>query len=372
MTSALLLCLAACGGEQKPAEGPESNAAKVEPTPAVTATVAATTEATPPPAPKPTFADLQGKAWTIAMEGMNTHDAKKAASIYSDGASWQMIGMPPVTGREAIEKNMAGYYAAFPDMKSGVNYVFNKGDVSIVVSTDMGTHKGDMGPWKATSKPVGWTTATVQWWTDDGKIKQERMYWDANTFAAQIGASKQKGQPVPTAVPAKPEFFNSNGGEAEAKNVAFTKPFYAAWENKKGADFLAVFTDNSEWTDNTSEKPHKGSKDAKAYWDMMAKAFPDAKMAINNQWAVGDFVITETTMTGTHKGALMGQKATNKQVSVNSLDILQWKDGKIVKGWSFSNSAQMAEQLGWMKAPGADKPAAAPAAKAAAKAPAKK
>jgi predicted ester cyclase/ketosteroid isomerase-like protein len=364
VTSAFLLCIAACGGEEKPAMSPESNAAKVETPVAVVAATPATTEPVAPPAPKLTLAEMQVKGLATLMEASNGHDAKKYASMYAENATWKAVGMPPVVGRAAIEKSFGEYLAAFPDLKSGANYTFTKGDVTVVVATDIGTHKGDMGPMKATNKPVGWMTGSVQWWTEDGHIKEEHLFWDVNSMMSQVGMSPQKGAPIPAGIPGKTEMFTASGSEVETKNAAFTKPFYMAYEAKKPTDFLGLMTETTEWTDNTSEKMHKGTKDAKAYWDMTMKAFPDAKVAINNQWAFGDFVITESTMTGTHKGAFMGMKATGKPVNVQSLDILAMK---VAKGWSFMNSAQMAEQLGMMGAP----PAAATPARPAPAAPPK-
>jgi hypothetical protein len=62
-------------------------------------------------------------------------------------------------------------------------------------------------------------------------------------------------------------------------------------------------------------------------------------------------------------------KATKKTVNVQGLDILLMKDGKIAKGWGFSNSMQMATQLGLVPGPKPAAPAksAAPAKPAAPK-----
>jgi predicted ester cyclase len=107
-------------------------------------------------------------------------------------------------------------------------------------------------------------------------------------------------------------------------------------------------TDTSEWTDNTQPAPSKGKAEAKKFFDMHMKAFPDAKMNVKNSWAFGDFVVTETQMTGTNTGPLFGKPATKKTVALDSVDIVQLKDGKMVKGWSFGNGMQAAEQLGML------------------------
>jgi hypothetical protein len=102
---------------------------------------------------------------------------------------------------------------------------------------------------------------------------------------------------------------------------------------------------------------------------MMAKAIPDAKFACTN-WAVDDFVIAECTMNGTDKGPMvmpgMKIKATNKPLTMHSVDVIQMKDGKAISGTSYGNGMEMAMQLGLMKPMGEHKAMAADAKKPAA------
>jgi steroid delta-isomerase-like uncharacterized protein len=356
-----ITAVVACGGSNEPAKAPESTSAKVEqPVTEPAGATAPDMPAAPPAAKQATMAELQAKGLAGSFEAMNAHDAKKIAAMYAEGAVMKSPGSPDVTGRAAIEKDMSGLFLAFPDMKIAPNFVFTKGDVSIVQYAMTGTHKGDFGPIKATNKPTGWQGVTVMWWNADGQVKEEHMYWDMGTMLSQVGVSKQKAPGIPT-LATKAETFMSNGSEVENKNPMALKAFYGAFEAKKGADFTGLMTDNTEWQDNTMATPSKGSKDAKKVFDSMMAGYPDAKMAVNNQWGIGDFVITEETFSGTNKGSFMGMKPTKKVVALQSLDIIMMKDGKVAKGWSFGNSMQAAEQLGMLPKPAA--PAAAPATK---------
>jgi steroid delta-isomerase-like uncharacterized protein len=114
----------------------------------------------------------------------------------------------------------------------------------------------------------------------------------------------------------------------------------------------------------------KGKAEAKKFFKEMTTAFPDMKSTTHNSWGFGDFVVAESSWTGTHKGSFFGMPATKKTVTSKSLDIMQFKDGKMVKGWSYSNSADFMQQLGMMPKPGDakaadEKPADAKAAPAA-------
>lgn len=332
-----------CGGEPPPPpKAPEPTAAKVDmppPPPKV--------DEPAPKAPEPTLAELQAKGLTAMFEAMNAHDAKKAAALYTEDAAWKFPGDPDTKGREKIEAALTGLFATFPDMKLGPAYVLTKGDVTVTQFALTGTHKGDMGPIKATNKPVGWQAIEIQWWTPDGHIKEEHAYWDNGTMASQIGLSPRKAAAIPT-LAATAQTVTAKGDDAETKNVGLVKTMYGAMEKKSAADFTSLMSDTSEWNDNTQPVASKGPADAKKFFDMHLKAFPDAKMNVKNSWGFGDFVVSEVTMNGTNTGPLFGKPATKKTVSMDSADLVQMKDGKIVKGWSFGNGMQVAQQLGML------------------------
>lgn len=334
----------ACASDPPPApKAPEPTAAKVDmpapPPPKVE-------EPAPAPA-KPSLAELQTKALGSFVEAMNAHDAKKVSALYTEDTDWKMAGNPPTKGRAAMETELGKFFAFVPDVKIAPAYVFQKGDVTVMQYAVNGTNKGDMGPMKATNKPVGWQAVHVAWWTPDGLIKEEHAYWDNGTMLSQMGLSPRKAPGIPT-LATSAQTVVAKGDDAETKSVDLLRKMYGAMEKKSADDFLSLMTDTSEWTDNTQPAPSKGKADAKKFFDMHMKAFPDAKMSVKNSWAFGDFVVTETQMTGTNTGPLFGKPATKKTVALDSVDIVQLKDGKMVKGWSFGNGMQAAEQLGML------------------------
>lgn len=346
-----LLC--ACGGgeENKPPQMPAAPAATT-PAPTATATAEAPKEE---PKPKETLAQLQEKAAHGMMEAMNAHDAKKLSSFYSEGAVMKIAGAPAdASGREAIAQSWQKLFEAFPDFKTGTSRVWMKDDVVVAEWAFNATHQGDLWGIKGTEKKVGSHGLDVMWFTPEGQVKEHHVYYDGATILSQIGLSKQKARPIP-AVPTNAQMFSSKGAPEEAKNVDVVKAMNAAFEGKKEADWLAAMADTVEWDDMTQPQTSKGKADAKKYMKEMTTAFPDLKGTTTNTWAVGDYVITEAQWTGTHKGSLFGMPATKKSVTAKMADVLQLKDGKMVKGWSYSNGADVMQQLGAMPAPGAAK-----------------
>lgn len=358
--------LVACGGGEEN-QAPKTPATPVVETPAPTAAVADAPKEEPK---KESGAELQAKTLKAYFEATNARDAKKLAALYTDGAVVKIAGAPSdASGREAVAQSYEKLFGAFGDYKVAPSRVFVKGDVAIVEWAFNATHTGDLWGIKATEKKVGSPGVDVLWFSPEGQIKEQHTYYDGGTILAQIGLSKQKARAIPT-LAAAPQIITSTGSADETKNVEVTKSANAAFEAKKEADWLATVGDNIEWDDATQAQPAKGKAEAKKYFKEITTAFPDVKSSISSSWAFGDIVVSETSWTGTHKAAVFGIPATKKSVTMKGLDIEQLKDGKVVKGWSYSNGADFMQQLGLMPSPGAAKGTAGEKKPADAKAPA--
>jgi steroid delta-isomerase-like uncharacterized protein len=362
--------LSACGGGEDAAKPPQAPQTPVATAPTPTETAAPAPA--PAPAPQKSLAELQKETMQGLGQAMNARDAKKIASFYTESAVMKHPGAPDVNGRDAIAAHWQKMFDAFSNTKGGVSRVWMKGDVVVTEWAWTGKNTGELMGMKATEKDVGMTGVSVAWFSPEGLIKEEHAYSDGGTMMSQLGVSKQKARPIPTVPSGPPQVFSSNNAADEAKNVEAANKMFAAFEKKSEADFVAGADDKLEWDDMTQPETSKGKEAAKKYFKAMTAAFPDAKTTTTNVWGVGDFVIAEGTFSGTHKGPLFGIPATQKPVTMHALDIIQFKDGKVVKGWSYGNSAEWMMQLGLMKEPGAKKDDKAPAKPAAPAAPAKK
>lgn len=356
---AVAFVLSACGGGEEAAPPPKAPET-VAPAPAPAPTTQASAK---PEEPKLSPAEAMKKTMAAIPEAMNAHDAKKLAGFYAENAVVKQAGAPDVTGRDAIQANYQRLFDAFSNFKTGARRVFVKNDVMVVEWTFTGTHSGDLWGVKATEKPVGAEGADIYWFTPEGLVKEHHIYFDGATMMSQIGVSKQKARAVPT-LPSSPEVVVATADDQ--KNLDATKAMSSAIENKKEADFLAPVADTLEYDDMTQPQTMKGKNDAKKFFKEITTGFPDSKFTPLNAWSVGDYVITETEWKGTHKGSFFGIPATKKAVDTRSLAVYRFKDGKLVKGTSYANGADLAMQLGLIKPPAAkkdDKAAAAPAKK---------
>jgi ketosteroid isomerase-like protein len=345
-----------CASDPPPAPAaPPAPVAAAEPAPVAAA---------PAEAPKPSLADLEMQSGKTIMEGYNAHDAAKIASAYTPDAVIKSAGMPDVVGKDAIQAHEQKLFDGISNLKLAATHVYTKNDVLVVEWAINGTQSGEFMGQKATNKPIGFTGATVNWYTPEGLIKEAHVYNDDAVILAQMGVSKQKARPIP-ALAEKADMTAAKGTPDEDKNVDVVKAMYTAFGAKKDADFLALSTDDVTWDDSMMPTQSKGKAEAKSGFKMLTTAFPDIAMTATNAWGIGDYAIVEGTLTGTQKGALGKIAATRKPVTLHYIDIVQIKDGKMVHGTQYADSMEMMGQLGLLpKAKmGADMKAA-PTAKA--------
>ncbi|HEY5615288.1 MAG TPA: ester cyclase [Bacteroidota bacterium] len=83
---------------------------------------------------------------------------------------------------------------------------------------------------------------------------------------------------------------------------------------------------------------------------MVATAFPDVQVNIDELVAEGDRVVARLTVTGTHTGVLMGTiQPTGKRATWTGIDILIVKNGQIAERWSQRDLLGLVRQLGVVK-----------------------
>ena len=75
-------------------------------------------------------------------------------------------------------------------------------------------------------------------------------------------------------------------------------------------------------------------------------AFPDFHVTIEDAIAEGDMVVLRWTVTGTHKGELMGISPTDKEMTMTGITMGRIASGKIVEAWNNLDAVGMLQQLG--------------------------
>jgi steroid delta-isomerase-like uncharacterized protein len=345
----LAILAAACGEEQTPPAAvptppPAPAPAPVDTTPPPPAPTAA---AAPTPPPKPSMADM----FTALVTGYpaSFNDATKVGAMYAPDATLTIPGAPDVKGREAIQAFHQQFLDAQTNLKLTPTRGWEKGNMLAVEWVLTGQQAKDWNGMPASDKPWGITGGTVFWLNDDGTIAKEHRYWDLGTYVAQVtGRKGARAIPTPSG---SFELHTAKGEATEDKNVGLAKSTDRIFEQADVGGFLGMLADDVTYDDVSSPGPMTGKDGAKKFFVAFTKAFPGMKNTESNVFGVEDFTVNEYQMDATQKAALnlgpgMTIPNTKKTISTHTLEVLQWKDGKVIKGWAYDNGMEFMGQLG--------------------------
>mgnify|MGYP001201349149 CR=1 FL=1 len=89
-----------------------------------------------------------------------------------------------------------------------------------------------------------------------------------------------------------------------------------------------------------------GPEGSRQFVETTRAAFSDLRFTIHDQIAEGDKVVTRWTMTGAHRGALMGIAPAGKRVTATGISIARFQAGRLVESWNNWDRLTMLQQLG--------------------------
>ena len=126
------------------------------------------------------------------VEAYNRHDVAAIGAFYADDAIRALPRSPePAKGRAAVEETYAGLFAGFPDITIEFTTEVVEGDHSAVEWVFRGTHTGTLEggpqPIPATGKTVEIRGACILRLNPDGKVAEDRQYYDLAGFMEQLG-----------------------------------------------------------------------------------------------------------------------------------------------------------------------------------------
>ena len=93
----------------------------------------------------------------------------------------------------------------------------------------------------------------------------------------------------------------------------------------------------------------RGVENFRNILEMFRLAFPDLHITVEDQIQENEQVVTRFTITGTHKGDLMGVSATHKRFKVSGISIIRFEHGKAVEEWIEEDGLGIMRQLGVVK-----------------------
>lgn len=89
----------------------------------------------------------------------------------------------------------------------------------------------------------------------------------------------------------------------------------------------------------------------KAFFGMMWVGMPDMHLDVQRMAVDEDRIWMYGRVRGTNTGEMMGMPATGKNVDIEIVDILRFKEGKLVEHWGVTDNLGMMQQLGVVPMP---------------------
>ena len=124
---------------------------------------------------------------------------------------------------------------------------------------------------------------------------------------------------------------------------------YQVAENKDVAGWVDCFTQDGTFTDTSIGVTYRGQELARTV-EVYATAFPDMHRELFRFFVMGDTVVVELALQGTHKGPLALPAGTvpptGKRMNTPCCDVFQLKDGKIVSFNCYPSGTIILAQLG--------------------------
>jgi len=133
------------------------------------------------------------------------------------------------------------------------------------------------------------------------------------------------------------------------ENEKIVRAAYETAERQNLEAFIDCFTPDGTLTDQSIAVTYQGRDVAKTV-EVYARAFPDMHRELFRFFEVGDTIIVELALQGTHQGPLdlpSGTvQPTGRRMDAPCCDVFQMRDGKIQSFNCYPSGTVVMEQLG--------------------------
>jgi steroid delta-isomerase-like uncharacterized protein len=136
------------------------------------------------------------------------------------------------------------------------------------------------------------------------------------------------------------------------ENKAVIRRFVEEVQNQRNWDVFDELNDPTFVNHSSPPGVPNDREGGKIFLAGFLNAFPDARFTVDDMIAEGDQVVTKKTLTGTHKNELSGIPATGKRVTLQFVDIMRVRDGRITEHWLCMDQLSFMQQLGVIPTPG--------------------
>ena len=130
-------------------------------------------------------------------------------------------------------------------------------------------------------------------------------------------------------------------------NRKIARQFYERVINKGDYALASQILAENFWDHGDAPDQPKGIDGLKKFLSMIATAFPDIRVEIEEMVAGDETVAVRLRVSGTHKEVLLGKiPPSGKHAVWSGMDFLKFSKGKIVERWSVRDLLGLMRQIG--------------------------
>ena len=129
-----------------------------------------------------------------------------------------------------------------------------------------------------------------------------------------------------------------------AANETNLQRAFEAWNARDLDGYLELYDDSIKLHGYSPEPMGKSA--VRGFYQMIHHAFDGPKLTFHDVFSNGDRLAVRFTMTGTHRGEFLGVAPTGRNVAVDGITVLHFKNGKCVERWSSVDTYAWLAQLG--------------------------
>jgi steroid delta-isomerase-like uncharacterized protein len=135
-----------------------------------------------------------------------------------------------------------------------------------------------------------------------------------------------------------------------SENEQIIRRAYQLAEDKDVDGFVAAFTGDGTFTDESIEVVYRGPDELGKTVEIYATAFPDMHRELYQMYSAGDIVVVQLALQGTHLGPLSLPRGTipptGKKMSAPCCDVFELFNGKIKRFDCYPSGSVVLTQLG--------------------------
>jgi steroid delta-isomerase-like uncharacterized protein len=132
-------------------------------------------------------------------------------------------------------------------------------------------------------------------------------------------------------------------------NVARLEQAIADWNRGDLDGYLTMYGEDVRLHGYSPEPMDKAA--VTAFYEQHFRAFPGGQIELLHTLAEGDDVVTRFVMRSRHEDEFLGVPATGRDIEINGITILRFRDGLMVERWSQADMLGLLVQFGAVPAP---------------------